>query len=111
LHEGTAKDDDNEFRGCSKAKVELKEKIQKHEMLIKEMKAELKKMRSEYLGRIAADTYGGEANVLNEDHCPPFEQKKSGPQDCVGEANVLNSVYGSPKQQEECDKPEASPSP
>ncbi|QCD85952.1 hypothetical protein DEO72_LG3g473 [Vigna unguiculata] len=111
LHEGTAKDDDNEFRGRSKAEVELEEKIQKHEMLIKEMKAELKKMRSEYLGRTAADTCDSEANVLNEDHCPPFEQKKSGPQDCVAEANVLNSIHGSPQQQEECNKAEVSPSP
>jgi len=75
------------------------------------MKAEFKKMCSEYLGRTATDTCGGEANALNEDHCPPSKQQKSGPQDCVTEGNVLNSVHGSPKQQGECDKAEASPSP
>ncbi|QCD83299.1 large subunit ribosomal protein L3e [Vigna unguiculata] len=68
-------------------------------------------MCSEYLGRTATDTCGGEANALNEDHCPPSKQQKSGPQDCVTEGNVLNSVHGSPKQQGECDKAEASPSP
>jgi len=110
LHEGTAKNDDNGCRGRSKAEVELEEKIQKHEMLIKEMKEELKKMCSEYVGRDATDTCGGEVNVFNEDHCPPSEQKKSEPQDCDAEANLLNSGHGSPKQQEECDKVEASPS-